>query len=169
MLPSPAEPSPLLDSRKSTEPGDTGQIPGLFAYYTNLSRVEVTNFYFNHYSRSKLLGIPLLTIRLNHPPEYAWEVIIDTIHSSYLEEFVHPLRESLFINGYEPASDPFREPGQKLANFEFDGKVYTMKVMVYKKESSPLWRILIFSGILICGWIMIGMARKTYEDIRHNR
>ncbi len=169
ILPGPAEPPPLPDSRKSTEPGDTGQIPGLFAYYTNLSRAEATNFYLKYYSRSKLLGIPLLTIRLNHPPEYAWEVIINTIHTSYLEEFVHPLRESLFINGYEPANDPFREPGQKLANFEFDGKEYSMKVMVYKRDSHPIARLVVFVVALWCLKILFSLAGSLYENFGHHR
>lgn len=169
LIPSPAEPPPLPDSRKSTEPGDTIEIPGLFAYYTNMSRQDTISFYRKYFSQSKLFGIPLLTYRLNHPPEYVWEVIRDTIHSSFLEELVHPFRESLYINGYEPENDPFNKTGQKYANFSFDNKEYSMKVIVYRKGSNSLIRLGVFSFALFCFWLILKMARKIYEDIRHNR
>lgn len=168
-LPSPAAPPPLPDSYRSTEPGDTVEISGLFAYYTNMPRQEVVNYYHRYFSKSGFLGLPLLTYRLNHPPEYTWEVIRDTTHSSYLEEFVHPLRESLFVNGYEPANDPFNKTGQKLGEYEFNGQKYKAKITVLIKGSNPVARLVIFGAtIVIIGWLLF-LSRKTYEDIRHNR
>lgn len=169
LLPSPAEPPPLPNSFKSIEPGDTVEIPGLFAYYTNMSREDVVSFYQKYFSRSVLLEIPLLTYRLNHPPEYAWVVIRDTVHSSFLEELVHPFRESWYINGYEPANDPFNKSGQKLANFKFDGKEYTGKIIVLKKESNPLVRLALFGAVIVCFWWLAKIGFKKYEDIRHHR
>jgi len=163
LLPPPAEPPPLPNSFKSIEPGDTVEIPGLFAYYTNMSREDVVYFYQKYFSRSALLGIPLLTYRLNHPPEYAWVVIRDTAHSSFLEELVHPFRESWYINGYEPANDPFVKSGQKLGNFKFGEKEYTVKVTVLKKESNPLSRVIIFGLVVFCFWWL------AYENIRRHR
>lgn len=169
-LPSPAEPPPLPSSLRSTEPGDTGQIEGLFAaYYSNLPRSQVISYYQNYFSRSSLWGIPFVSYRLNHPPEYAWQVLRDTEHSSYLEELVHPFRESWFINGYEPLKDPFRKEGQKLANFEFDGQDYSLKVQVLRKDSNPLARLVIF---ILSAFCLIWLGRQTkqiYEDFRHHR
>ncbi len=168
LLPAPLEPPLLPDSRRSTEPGDTTEIPGLFAYYTNLSRPEIIAFYQESFSRSSFWGIPLLTYRLNHPPEYTWVVIRDTIHSSYIEEVVHPFRESLYLSGYEPAKDPFKKDG-KLADFEFEGKSYTTKITVLRKDSNPVIRLAIFVAVIFCLVLVSGQVRKTYEDIRHHR
>lgn len=168
LLPGPSEPPPLPESRRSTEPGDTVEIPGLFAYYTNLSRGKVVDFYHQSFIKSSFWGIPLLTYRLNHPPEYAWVVIRDTVHSSYLEELVHPFRESLYINGYEPVNDPFKKDG-KLANFEFEGKSYTAKITVLRKDSNPIIRLIIFAAVVFCLMWVFALARKTYEDIRYHR
>jgi hypothetical protein len=169
LLPGPAEPPPLPNSFKSTEPGDTIEIPGLFAYYTNFSRGEAIAFYQKNFSSSKLFGAPLLTYRLNHPPEYAGVVIRDTIHSSFFEELVHPFRESWYINGYEPTNDPFNKTGQKLASYQFEGKEYTAKVTVYKKGSNPIVRVIIFAAVLGCFWWLAGITKALYENFRRNR
>ena len=79
----------LPNSVKSNLPGDTVQISHVTAYYTNMSRTEVMNFYKAYYTG-------LFRINLNHPPEKAKQVIVDTIPSYYLEEIVLPLKESLY-------------------------------------------------------------------------
>lgn len=169
LLPTAKVVPPLPDSYKSIEPGDTTEIPGLFAYYTNMPRGEVVDYYRAYFSKSSFLDLPLLTYRLNHPPEYTREVIRDTTHSSFLEELVHPLRESLFVNGYEPGNDPFNKTGQKLGEYEFNGKKYTTKITVLEKSSNPIIRLIIFAAtITSLGWLLY-LSRKTYEDIRHNR
>lgn len=170
LLPSPSEPPPLPQSRKSTEPGDMGQIPGLFAaYYTNLSRSEVITFYQSYFTHSSLRGIPFITYRLNHPPEYTWQVFRETEHSSFLEELVHPFRESWFINGYEPLKDPFKKEGQELANFKFDGQEYSLKVQVLEKDSNILIRLVIFILSFLCLIWLGRQVRQIYEDFRHRR
>lgn len=170
LLPGPLETPPLPESRKSTEPGDMGQIPGLFAaYYTNLSRNEVLNYYQSYFSRSSFFGVPFVTYRLNHPPEYTWQVLRETEHSSFLEELVHPFRESWFINGYEPLKDPFIKEGQKLANFEFDGQEYSLKIQVLRKDSNVFIRLVIFILSLFCLVWLAREIRQIYEDFRHHR
>lgn len=150
LIPSPSVPPPLPDSFRSTEPGDTVEIPGLFAYYTNLSRSEVISFYQKHYSRSSFLDLPLLNYRLNHPPEYALVVIRDTIHSSYFEEIVLPLRESYYISGYEPRNDPFKKESERPSEgFKIEGRQYQAKVIVFPVRSHPLARLFIFTGIIL--------------------
>jgi len=136
VLPGPKLPPPDLptqagspESLKSTEPGDTIQLPRISAYYTNKSRAEAVSFYQNYFSHSSLLNIPLFTYRLNHPPEYVKQVIRDTAKSWYLEEIVHPFRESLFVNGYEGQIEVRgRLQPDKRKKFLVGGKSWSAKV-----------------------------------------
>lgn len=99
----------LPNSSKSDEPGDTVQLKNVSAYYTNLSRSEVINFY-----KSIYYG-PFLII-LNHPPELAKTIIKDTIQSYYFEEFHLPFKESLYINGFEWENDVFTKAEKRIQN-----------------------------------------------------
>jgi hypothetical protein len=141
----PAEIPPLPDSLKSDEPGDTVQIPGVFAYYTDISRPEVVDFYQKALSRSAFLNLPLPTIVLNHPPEHAQVVIRDTTKSTFFYEIVRPFRDSLFVNGWDPAEDPqfkhLKDPGQVLL---VKGRFYQRKVTLREMGSGFLGRILVF-------------------------
>lgn len=114
----------LPNSVKSNEPGDTIQIPNVSAYYTNLSRTEVMNFYKSIYSG-------LFLIRLNHPPEKSKEIIKDTIQSYYLEEFILPYKETLYINGFEWENDVFTKPAERIKNkLLFENKEYKAKITI---------------------------------------
>ncbi|MFZ5366149.1 MAG: hypothetical protein ACOZBZ_02550 [Patescibacteria group bacterium] len=167
LLPLPAEPPPLPGSLKSTEPGDTVEIPGLFAYYTDLSRSQVLDFYQKNFSRSSFLGIPLLTYRLNHPPEYARETIRRTLQSTYYEEIVHPLRESLYVNGYEWENDPFTKPESREKNKPMiGGKEFRSKVTVITRHSNPIVRLLVVGGFLLFALWLIKEAKEIYGSFR---
>jgi len=149
ILPEPVIPN-LPDSLKSTEPGDTTQIPGVWAYYTNLSRKEVVDFYRKTFSRSPFLGLPLPTYLLRHPPEYARETIRQTQKSNFYDELVHPLRESLFISGWIPGEDQvyLRQSKKPIIDFWVGGERFTAKITLYHVQS-PLWaRILVWTGIV---------------------
>lgn len=112
----------LPHSVKSDEPGDTVQIPNVSAYYTNLSRTEVINFYKANYNG-------LFRTQLNHPPEKAKDIIRDTIQSYYLEEFVIPYKETLYVNGFEWEKDVFTKPEKRIANkLIYYGKEYQTKI-----------------------------------------
>jgi len=158
LLPSPAEPPALPESVKSSLPGDTVEIPYLYAYFTNLSREEVTSFYQEHYSRSRLFDLPLPSLRLNHPPEYTWVVIRDTVLSSYLEEIVHPFRDSFYINGYESANDPFIEASQRRSTLIYEGKEYKAKITVLPVYSNPLVRVVLLLVVVV---VLIFLKREV--------
>lgn len=100
-LPSPAFPDPPINSYRSTEPGDN-ETPLRQAYYTNATREEVIQNYKSQFEKPTFLSIPLFTERLNYPPEEAQTLIRDQTKSTFLEEIVHPFRESVYINGFEP-------------------------------------------------------------------
>lgn len=95
-FPSPEFPIPPKEVVQSNEPGDM-ETPLRRAYYTNLSRAEVIAYYKQQFNQMK--WIPQL--RLNYPPEEAQTVIRDQTKATFLEELTHPLRESLYISGFE--------------------------------------------------------------------
>lgn len=165
VLPPPVPLPALPDSLKSTEPGDTYQVPGVSAYFSNLDRKQVTNFYYQNFSKSQFFEIPLPTIRLNHPPEYARLAIRDQILTSYLEEYVHPFRESVLINGWEPdvyfaKNQAQREKHQIIV----DGEKYFSKTTLRVFESTLLPRVMLFFSALILGFLGVKLFRKIILD-----
>lgn len=93
LWPSPKFPVLPPGSIQSQEPGDTESIYRR-AYYSNLSRSEVEDFYFQQFSG--------WGIRQILPPEEAKILVRDLTRSSYLEEIIHPGRESLYVNVFVP-------------------------------------------------------------------
>lgn len=149
---------PLPSSAKSTEPGDTIQLKNVSAYYTNLSRTEIINFYKSSYTGP-------LVIHLNYPPELSKTIFKDTMQSYYLEEFNLPLKESLYVNGYEWENDVFTKPEKRIANkLIFEGVEYKTKVTLKTFPTSlPLRLITFFSteiGLLLIGYIYIKFLKK---------
>lgn len=122
---SPTPKLPDLDnSVKSDLPGDTVQISNVSGYFTNMTRTEVINFYRSHYSG-------LFRINLNHPPEKAKQIIVDTIPSYYFEEFILPFKESLYINGFEWENDVFTKEENRIKNkLEYKGIEYKSKITI---------------------------------------
>ncbi|MPM47351.1 hypothetical protein SDC9_94060 [bioreactor metagenome] len=114
----------LVNSVKSNLPGDTVQIPNVSGYFTNMTRTEVMNFYKSYY-------YGLFRINVNHPPEKAKEIIVNTIPSYYFEEFILPFKESLYINGFEWENDVFTKPENRAKNkLVFQDKEYKSKITI---------------------------------------
>jgi hypothetical protein len=149
----------LPESTKSDEPGDTYQVPNIVAYFSANFRDFVILFYSSNYqSRSTILIPPL---RLNHPPEYGWETVRDRVTSTYLEELVYPLRDSLFINGYEP----FLENGEPrfagAVPIEINGMNYDTKTTL-RYYPSPVWaRMLVWVGIVTSILLIWKVGKKV--------
>jgi len=165
VLPEPVIPN-LTPALKSTEPGDTVQMPGVWAYYTDLSREEVVAFYQQAFAKSPFLKIPLINYRLNHPPEYARETIIDTLKNNFYEELVHPLRGSLFISGWVPKEDQvyLAKAKKPITEFEVEGQVFQGKMTLYH-VTSPLWAsLLIWTGIVTLGSILIIAFKNVFNS-----
>lgn len=167
LLPGPAEIPPPPWGLRSVEPGDTSQMPGVSAYYTDVEREDVVDYYFSYYSKSSFLNLPLFTIKLNHPPELAREVLYSTQKSSYVEEIVHPFRESLFISGYEWDKDPFTKPEKRVANKSVvRNHEWKMKVTLIQRRSDLPVRIILVIGLFFVGrWII----REIITSIREFR
>jgi len=162
-LPGPVIPN-LEPALKSVEPGDTVQIPGVWAYYTNLSREEAVNFYKKAFSYSSFLKIPLPTYKLNHPPEYVRETVRDTQESNFYEEIVQPLRESLFVSGWIPKEDKVylakSKSEEPITVFTIDGQEYNAKITLVYVRSSILARVLVWTGIIFAFILIFQAFRK---------
>ncbi len=92
VIPNPKFPNPPPGALQSKERGDSEDLTVRRAYFTNLTREEVMKHY-----QSEFKGY-----RLNYPPEEAATIIRDQTRSTFLEEIVHPFRESFYVNGFEP-------------------------------------------------------------------
>lgn len=146
-LPTPLLPD-LRDSGRSDEEGDTWQHPDQKGFYSNLTRSEVM---FDIGSKSHLvfMGTTLPTYRLNYPPEEAFPLVRDQLNSNYLEEIVYPLRNSTFINGWEPKKDPKNANllPDEISEISLHGVAYDAKITL-RPVNSPFWaRLLIWTLI----------------------
>jgi len=159
IAPFPTAPN-LPNGLVSTEPGDTTQISNVKAYYTNQYRKDVMPFFYNNIKTPYIL--------INHPPERAKQVFRDTTQSYYLEEFVIPLKGSIYINGFEWENDVFTKPDQREANKMLVNKVeYKSKVSIRTFESKIYLRFanLILLNITIIT-ILFAIKKAFYEDKR---
>ena len=145
--PAPPFPNTLWDFTSSTEPADK-ETPLRRGYYTNLTREQLMSHYVKEFGWGE---------RLNYPPEDAQTLIRDQTHATFLEEIVHPMRESLFVAGNESGS------GQGTL---IDGKVYKQKVIVKYVTSNIFIRILV--GLLTLGliWILGSEWVKTVKTCK---
>lgn len=121
---SPDFPGPLPDALQSKEPADS-ETPLRRAYFTNATRREVMAHYQNEFKG----------YRLNYPPEEAQTLIRDQTRSTFLEEIVHPLRESLYVNGFEP-----KDPKDAI---EIEGRPWRQKIIVRYVPSNVFVRLLV--------------------------
>jgi len=152
-------PTPILpdlpNSAKSDLPGDTTQITNVTAYFTNMTRTEVMNFYKAYYSG-------LFRINLNHPPEKAKDIIVNTIQSYYLEEFVLPFKESLYINGFEWENDVFTKVENRSKNkLIFHDKEYKAKITLRRFPTTIYSRLIAFFATEI-GVIVLVLVIKSF-------
>ncbi len=158
-------PDPVLEalpsSVKSDLPGDTVQIENVSAYFTNLTRTEIINHYKATYNNS-------LRIILNHPPEKARTIFVDTIQSYFLEEFSIPFKQSLYINGFEWENDVFTATDSRSKNkLIYNGKEYKTKVTLRLFPVSPKNRLISFFtfelGLIIIAYLYRSVltAKKT--------
>ncbi len=161
LLPSPSQPPPLPNSLRSTEPGDTVQIPGVLAHYSQHQRDFVTKYYQEKFDEIGGLPIKFPSFRLNHPPQFAHEKIRSQVLSSYFEEAVHPFRESLFINGWEPEVFLRGNPGAiSQHTIIVDGEKFFSKITLRPFYSTVQARIISFVGILLSAAILYFLTRR---------
>lgn len=162
----PTPPLPDLDrSTQSDEPGDTWQHPDQKAFYTGRNiRSEILGELQQKFSLSdKLAG--LFEYRLNYRPEEVGELVRDQLRSYYLEEVVHPLRESLFINVFEPEKAPMIENDKKnQERMFFKGVYYPVKVTLRPVSSNTVERVLIWTLIFPASYLVVLSLKKSLDE-----
>jgi hypothetical protein len=137
LIPSPDFPDPLPNSRVSKEPADQ-ETPLRRGFYVDQNREEVMNYYTIQLEKLHLFGLSIPAFRLNYPPEESQTIIRDQTRSTFLEEVVHPFRESYFISGFEPREDK--------DVIVVEGKKWRQKIIVRYVAGNRFARVL--SGIL---------------------
>lgn len=148
----------LPDSNKSKLEGDTIQIPNVSAYFSDNFREFVVPFYRENFQKLSRLPFPPLT--LNHPPEFSWLTIKRHTDSTYLEELVYPLRDSLYVNGFEPFYSEGNPKFWGSTKFEVDGKAWFTKTTIRFYPSNLLVRILVWLGIVTSLLFLFKLGRK---------
>ena len=160
LLPNPSFPEPPLDALQSNEPADTEDVMRR-AYFTNYNREEVMEHYKSEFEKPVALGWHIPSYRLNYPPEEANVIIRDRTRSTFLEEIVHPLRESVYVNGFKPVSE-------KDAIF-IEGKEWNQKITVRLVSSASLIRVVIALVTLLLVAILTSEWGTSIKGIFNQR
>ncbi|OGE32007.1 hypothetical protein A2631_02720 [Candidatus Daviesbacteria bacterium RIFCSPHIGHO2_01_FULL_44_29] len=150
----------LPSSVRSNLDGDTWQVPNLKAYFTNSFRPEVIPFYVKNYAGLTML--PFGPLRLNYPPELAVTYIKVETHSTYLEEYVYPLRNSLYINGLEPYDESNNPKYDGAVKFDLPEGTFDNKVTLRYYPSAAWVRLVVWAGIVSCAWLLGKMSKKAF-------
>ncbi len=160
---------PLPNSVKSDLDGDTWQNPNLVAYFSDFQRKDITQFYKNFFSSSFLFGRIIPPIRLNRPPEEAYQYIRDQQESTFLEEYLYPLKGSIYVNGYEPLVENSMQ--NRVAIVGFVGNHIWFKENPYNSKTTlryyPVRRsvsLLVYLGIWIAALALWKVFRRSLRD-----
>ncbi len=147
----------LPDSEKSTLEGDTIQVPEVAAYFSNNFRNFAVPFYSDDYQN--LVKLPFPPLKLNHPPEYSWTAIKRHTDSTYLEELIYPLRNSLYVNGFEPFYPEGEAKFWGATKFEVGENAWFTKTTL-RFYPSPVWvRVVTWFGIILSTALLYRMGR----------
>jgi len=153
-------PEPPDEALQSTEPADM-ETPSRRGYFVNLTRSEVLDHYQSEFV-VKLFGIEIPSYRLNHPPEDAFDLVRDQTRSTYLEEIVYPMRESLFVNGFEPKADKDM--------ILIGEKYYDQKITIRQSSSSVFVRLSVGVAVVLMGYLVIrvtiGEISRLFGSVR---
>lgn len=158
---------PLPNSVKSVLEGDTTQNPNIAAYYSQFDREEITDFYKSKFAGMLVPLIKIPSIKLNHPPEEAYQYVRDQQESTFLEEYIHPLRESIYVNGYEPMIENKIRGVQKKSfigdRILYQGGAYLSKTTLRFYPTHAVARIIIYLNLWLLTLMLIKLYRKAYK------
>lgn len=154
---------PLDNSTKSDEPGDTVQVPNIVAYFSYTFRDQTVPLYRSNYHN--LTGLPFAPLRLNHPPEYSWEVVLNQVRSTYLEELVYPMRDSLYVNGFEPHLEDGTPRYQGATPINFKGVTFDTKTTLRFYPSTVVNRLIVWVGVVTSVYFLWLIGKRViYND-----
>lgn len=149
---------PLPSSFKSQLEGDTIQIPNVSAYFSDNFREFVVPFYSKNFQNNTHL--PFRPLRLNHPPEYSWISIKKHTDSTYIEELVYPLRDSLYVNGFEPFYSDGTPKFWGSTKFTEGNQEYYTKTTLRFYPSKLIVRILVWLGIVTSIYFLTKLGKE---------
>lgn len=156
-LPGPSFPAPPPDSLQSKEPADS-ETPLRRAYFTNYTRQQVLDWYEAEFNTSPFKNIKLPTYLLNYPPENSQTIIRIQTKSTFLEEIVHPLRESVYINGFEP---------KELKDaINIEGKPWRQKIIVRHVPGSLALRLAGYLGMVVSVTVLFKEWSGSLRNIK---
>ena len=155
-VPNPSFPLSPNDALQSNEPGDTESTLRR-AYFTNETREEVLTHYESQF-RGSFVGLTIPQYRLNYPPEEAQIIIRDQTRSTFLEEIVHPFRESVYINGFEP-----KEEKDKIV---IENRPWRQKIIVRYVPSNVFSRVIIGLFIITLLYLIINAWFNTLKYLK---
>ena len=149
----------LPSSNKSTLAGDNiAQVSNVAGYFSENYREFVVPFYSSVYQEQTKLPFPPL--RLNHPPEYSWTVIKKHTDSTYIEELIYPLRDSLYVNGFEPFYPDGNPKFWGSSKFDIDGQSFYTKTTLRFYPSKTATRILVWFGVVASIYLLAKLGKK---------
>jgi hypothetical protein len=165
-LPTPSTPD-LSQSVRSDEAGDTWQHPEQKGFYTNKTRAEVISEMQNKFA-VKINSFTLPSYRLNYRPEETADFVREQVASNYLEEIVYPLRDSLFVNGWEPKNAPVNRniDPKYIPGVLFKQTYYLSKVTLRPATSSVWARLFVWTLIFPATCMVFKSLSKTLKDAK---
>ena len=154
----------IPSSLKSDEPGDTYQVSNIAAFFSDFDREGINKFFKDAYRDNHFFGKIIPPINLSYPPEYARVVIRNEQVSTFLEEFVYPLRGSIFVNGYEPYIE--NEMKKRTHNFVGDhihiqGRYFVSKTTLRFYPADAFARIIVYLGIWLSIFALFELSKKV--------
>ncbi len=144
VLPAPDFPLPPHDAVQSSEDADV-ETTLRRAYFTNYTREQVMDHYKRQFNT-------LPTLDLNYPPEDAQTLIRDQTRSTFLEELVHPFRESIYVNGFKPS--------QAKDDIWYKGQHFEEKITISHVPGNMPIRIVVSILTLASLWLVITQYAK---------
>lgn len=154
---------PLQGSTKSKLEGDTIQNPNIAAYFSYFRRDYITNFYKDFFSKTLVPFVALPVISINRPPEEAFKYVRDQQESTFLEEYVFPMRESIYVNGYDPkiANDMYHKGARSFIgdHYFYKDRYFNTKTTIRYYPSNVFIRILIY----MASWILMIYLYKLWK------
>lgn len=153
-------------SLKSTEPGDTIQNPNIAAYFSDYWREDVTKFYKQEFGKLNEFGFTLPAINLNHPPEEAFQFVRDQQKATYLEQYIFPLRGSLFVNGYEPIDRSGKRFDTSSVPIQVSGEFFNSKTTLRFYPVPLHIRIIFYLSIWGSIIVLYLVTKKVWSSLK---
>lgn len=159
--------SPIPDSLKSNEPGDTVQNPNITAYFSDYDRAKITNHYKDDFAGKFLFGKLIPPTTLNYPPRDAYVKIRDQLYVTFLEEYSYPLKGSIYVGGYEPVIQNDIE--HMIHNFVGDhihinDRYFNSKTTIRFYPAHWYYSLPIYLGLWIVGICLFKLFKRVFND-----